>query len=69
MHFLFQSETLGGFTCTVGERIHLVNGSTQSPAPSGEELGCGGSRFGDLSMAGSKCAVKEVTQYLAKKQW
>lgn len=54
MHFLFQSETLGGFTPNVGERIRLVDGSTISPAPSGEELGCGGSWFGDLSISLSK---------------
>jgi len=34
---------LGGFTLTVGERIRLVDGSTISLTPSGEELGCGGS--------------------------
>lgn len=67
MHFLFQSEMLGGFTCTVGERIRLVDGSTGSPAPSREELGCGGSWFGDLSMPGSKYTMKEVAQYLTKK--
>jgi len=63
MHFLFQSEMLGGFTHTIDGRIRLVDGSTVSPAPSGEELGCGGSWLGDLSMPGS------VTQYLTKKQW
>lgn len=69
MHFLFQSETLGGFTRTNSERIRLVDGSTVSPAPSGEELGCGGSWFGDLSMPGPKYTMKEVTQCLTKKQW
>lgn len=69
MHFLCQSEMLGGFIRTIGERIRLVDGSTVSPAPSVEELGCGGSWFGDLSMPGSKYLMKELTQYLTKKQW
>lgn len=60
---------LGGFNRTVGGRIRLADGSTASPAPSGEELGCGGSWVGDLSMPGSKYPMKEVTRCLTTKQW
>lgn len=58
MHFPFQSEMLDGFTRTIGDRPHLADGSAASPAPSGEELGCGGSWFGDLSMPQSKYPMK-----------